>query len=87
MPAVTRRARRRKVVSLAERRLEPVQAVLNALTMATAEALDGKVRGIAIAMTLDAHCEATVYELGDGGVAPLVLACERLKLRLLDEGS
>jgi hypothetical protein len=37
-------------------------------------------------MACAGRCEATAYALGDGGVAALVLATERLKARLLREG-
>ena len=44
----------------------------------------GKIRGVAIAAACDQRSDATVYALGDEGIAPLVLACERVKLRLLE---
>ncbi len=41
---------------------------------------------VAIAAECAGQCTSTAYNMGDGDVAHLVLALERLKLRLLDDG-
>ena len=68
-------------------RLAPVPAVVDALEDLLERAKSGEIRGFAVAASCDAGSDGTTYELGDGGIASLVLAMERLKLRLLDVGS
>ena len=76
---------RRKVVSLAERRLEPVPEVVAGIANLLDMAKRGEVRGYVIAVSADGGCDGTGYEIGDGTIAQLVLAIERAKLRLLTE--
>jgi hypothetical protein len=64
----------------------PVPEVVAALEDALSRAKAGEVLGVGLAMACAGRCEATAYALGDGGVAALVLATERLKARLLREG-
>jgi hypothetical protein len=72
------------IVSLAERRLEPVARVVEVLEDMLARAKAGEVRGVAIGTACDAKCDGSVYAIGDQTIATLVLAVERVKLRLLE---
>lgn len=72
------------VVSLAERRLAPVPSVVALLEDALRRAKAGEIRGVAIAASCDMGCDASTYDLGDGGIASLNLGLDRLKVRLLD---
>ena len=63
----------------------PVPGVVKALEVFLEEAKSGRIRAISIA----GHCEdggtATAFDTSEGGIAELVLAMERGKLRLLDD--
>ncbi len=65
---------------------EPVPEVIALLQDALARAESGEIIGIGLAMACSGRSEATCYALGEGGIATLVLSCERLKQRLLREG-
>lgn len=75
-----------ETVSLTEIRLQPRTEVVEAIEELLADAKSGRIRGYAFVGSLSDHCMATGYELGDGAVADLVCAIERLKLRLLAVG-
>lgn len=77
---------RRKVVSLAKRRVEPVPEVVAGLEDLVVRAKRGEVRGYVIATACDAGCDGTGLVMGDGNIATLVLSIERAKLRLLRLG-
>ena len=49
-------------------------------------ARNGEIIGVGLALACTGRAESTAYALGEGGVATLVLATERLKARLLREG-
>lgn len=74
-----------KPISLADARLAPVPDVIVLLEGMLAQAKLGDLRGVAVAAALTRGEEATAYAIGDGSVASLTLAMERLKLRLLTE--
>lgn len=46
----------------------------------------GEVVGLAIATSHHDGCDGSVYEIGAGNIAVLVLGLERVKARLLDHG-
>lgn len=69
-----------KVVSLHG----PQEGVIGALREALEMAERGEIRAIAIATHCDNRSTGTIYALGDGNIAHLVCALERLKLRLLE---
>lgn len=64
----------------------PVPEVVDALREALRRAEAGEIIGVALAMTCTPRAEMSVIRLGAGGLAPLVLAVERMRLRLLAEG-
>lgn len=74
---------KRAPIRLADRRLEPVPSVVALLEDVLRRARAGEIRGVAIAATCDARCDGSAFDLGDGGVAGLNLAIDRLKGRLL----
>jgi hypothetical protein len=61
----------------------PVEEVVALLREVLARAEAGEVIGIGVAMACAGRCDATAYAVGDGNIATLVLACARLKVRLL----
>lgn len=63
---------------------EPVPAVVRVLEEALERARAGEIRGVGLVAHTRGRCDATVYTLGEGTIASLVLACERLKHRLLE---
>jgi hypothetical protein len=65
---------------------DPVADVVTLLEDTLRRARDGEVIGVAIAMACAGRCDATAYAVGDGNIAALVLACARLKVRLLSVG-
>jgi len=64
----------------------PVEEVVALLREVLARAEAGEVIGVGVAMACAGRCDATAYAVGDGNIATLVLACERLKARLLSVG-
>ena len=64
---------------------EPQQDVVGTLRDMLARAERGEVRAVAIASHTVPTSTSTTFALGDGNVAHLVCALERLKLRLLEE--
>ena len=64
---------------------EPQEGVICTLRDMLARAERGEVRAVAIAAHTVPTNTSTVYALGDGNIAHLVCALERLKLRLLEE--
>ena len=77
-------SRRKKVVSLAARRVEPVPEVIAGLEDLLARAKRGEIRGFVFAASADMNCDATAFVLGDGSIASLYLGIERAKVRLLE---
>ena len=63
-----------------------VPEVVALLQDALQRARDGEIIGVGLALACTGRAESTAYALGEGGVAALVLATERLKMRLLREG-
>ena len=70
-----------ETLRLAER--GPVEEVVALLREVLARAEAGEVIGVGVAMACAGRCDATAYAVGDGNIATLVLACARLKVRLL----
>ena len=64
----------------------PVEEVVALLREVLARAEAGEVIGVGVAMACAGRCDATAYAVGDGNIATLVLACERMKARLLSVG-
>jgi hypothetical protein len=64
----------------------PVEEVVSLLREVLARAEAGEVIGVGVAMACAGRCDATTYAVGDGNIATLVLACERMKARLLSVG-
>jgi hypothetical protein len=64
----------------------PVEEVVVLLREVLARAETGEVIGVGVAMACAGRCDATAYAVGDGNIATLVLACERMKVRLLSVG-
>ena len=64
----------------------PVAEVVALLRDLLARAEAGEVIGVGVAMACAGRCDATAYAIGDGNIATLVLAGERLKMRLLIHG-
>lgn len=64
----------------------PVPEVVALLEDMLRRAHDGEIIGIGIIAACAGHADATAYALGESNVASLVLACERVKMRLLREG-
>ena len=64
----------------------PVEEVVALLREVLARAEAGEVIGVGVAMACAGRCDATAYAVGDGNIATLVLACARLKVRLLSVG-
>jgi hypothetical protein len=73
-----------ETLRLAER--GPVEEVVALLREVLARAEAGEVIGVGVAMACTGRCDGTAYAVGDGNIATLVLACERLKARLLSVG-
>lgn len=69
-----------KVVALHE----PQQDVIGLLRESLARAEAGDIRAIAICVQGSPNTTATTFALGNGDVAHLITACQRLNLRLLD---
>ena len=63
-----------------------VPEVVALLEDALRRAKEGEIIGAGLALACTGRAESTAYVLGEGGVATLVLATERLKARLLREG-
>lgn len=63
-----------------------VPEVVALLEDALRRAKEGEIIGAGLALACTGRAESTAYALGEGGVATLVLATERLKARLLREG-
>lgn len=63
-----------------------VPEVVTLLEDALRRAREGEIIGVGLALACTGRAESTAYALGEGGVATLVLATERLKVRLLREG-
>lgn len=72
-----------RVISLADRRLEPVPAVVEQLEQALERARRGEIRGLAIAATVPSGRWTSAYVIGDTGLPALNLAVDLLKSRLL----
>ena len=64
----------------------PVEEVVALLREVLTRAEAGEVIGVGVAMACAGRCDATAYAIGDGNIATLVLACARLKVRLLSVG-
>ena len=64
----------------------PVEEVVALLREVLTRAEAGEVIGVGVAMACAGRCDATAYAVGDGNIATLVLACERMKARLLSVG-
>lgn len=64
----------------------PVPEVVETLEAMLAKAQRGEIIGVGIVAACDGRADATAFAIGEGSIASLVLACERLKLRLLREG-
>ena len=64
----------------------PVDEVVSLLRDVLARAEAGEIIGVGVAMACAGRCDATTYAVGDANIATLVLACERLKVRLLSVG-
>ncbi len=75
--------RSRKVTSLKVAREQPDARVVSLCQELLARARRGELVSIAIAMQTQGAGTATSFEMGEGDTAHLVLAIERLKLRLL----
>lgn len=72
-----------RVVSLEERQLAPHPDVVATCEELLERAKAGRIRSIAVVMEVQGRCTSTAYAMGDGDVAHLVCAIERVKLRLL----
>ena len=64
--------------------VEPIADVVALLEDALDRAKRGEVIGVGLVLACDQRADGTVYALGDGDIATLVLGCERLKMRLLE---
>lgn len=62
---------------------EPVPEVVALLEDMLERAKAGEVIGVGVVSACRGRADGTAYALGEGSIASLVLACERLKLRLL----
>jgi len=71
------------VVTLPER--EPPADVIALLEDLLARTKAGEIAGVGISASCTDRGTLTAYALGDAEVPVLVTACERLKLRLLEE--
>jgi hypothetical protein len=69
-----------------EFRLTAQADVVSVLRDALKMAENGEIRAVAVAFHVDRRSTGTVYAIGDGDVAHLVCALERLKMRLLELG-
>lgn len=78
-----RRRRARKIVHLADRRLDPVPLVVEYLEDLLAQAKRGEIRGFVFAAVGTAGNIITSKEYREGGGAALFMAMERLKFRIL----
>lgn len=72
------------VISLAERKLDPVPDVVALLESMLDKARRGEIRGVAVAVSCDAKYTGSAYDLGDGTISDLYLAMGRMQRRLLD---
>lgn len=72
------------IVNLADRRLDPVPDVVALLEALLEGARAGEIRGIAVAIACDDRHTGSAVEIGDGTIADLYLAIDRVKLRMLD---
>lgn len=63
---------------------QPQDDVIAVLREVLARAERGEVRAVAIAVHQSPNETATIYAMGDGDMAHLNLAIDRIKLRLLD---
>lgn len=66
---------------------EPVPEVVRLLEETLDRARRGEVIAVALAMGCTGRCDATAYALGASDLGTLVLACERVKARLLAMGA
>lgn len=64
----------------------PVPEVIALLEDMLRRARDGEIIGLSVIAVCTGHADATAYALGASDIATLVLACERIKMRLLREG-
>lgn len=72
------------VVVESERTVVP--GVVEVLEDALRRARAGEIRAVGVVAHTRGLSDSTVFDLGEGTIASLVLACERLKLRLLAVG-
>ena len=63
-----------------------VPSVVRLLREVLDRAEQGEVIGVAIATSCSQLCDGSCYEIGEGSIAALNLAIDRLKVRLLKEG-
>jgi len=64
----------------------PVPEVVALLEHMLRRAYDGEIIGLGVIAACTGRADASAYALGDADIATLVLACERIKARLLREG-
>lgn len=74
------------IIPLREIKPGPVPEVIEALEEALRRAQKGEIIGVGIVSACDGRADGSMFAIGDGDIARLVLACERLKMRLLREG-
>ena len=72
------------LVSLDELRLEPVPSVVEMFEELLEKAKEGRIRSAAVALGIKGRYTGTAHDCSDGNLADLIMAIERLKLRLLD---
>jgi hypothetical protein len=63
---------------------EPVADVVTLLEDTLRRARDGEIIGVALALACTGRCDMTAYARGTASLGTLVLAVERVKMRLLD---
>lgn len=64
----------------------PVPEVIALLEDMLRRAYDGEIIGLGVVAACTGRADASAYALGESDIATLVLACERVKMRLLREG-
>ncbi len=72
--------------TLALSRQGPVPEVIALLEDMLRRAYDGEIIGLGVIAACTGRADASAYALGDADIATMVLACERIKARLLREG-
>ena len=63
----------------------PITSIVETAETLLELAKSGEIRSLAVAASSLGRCTTTIYDTGDGTIADLYLAIERVKLGLLDE--